>query len=202
MHDGFLDSIGVEDNARLEEGYGDDPADETASTACARWLADDRRKTFLAHVGVGTVDQALLAVLPVKHAAVRQIGLTRKVLIVDEAHAYDAYMQIEIERLLEHQGRTGAPVIILSATLPIKTRRNIAAAHAKGLGQVAPQLASQSYPLATNVGGDEIEAPLRVRPDLKRRLYVERCADAMAAESMLGGCSARGSGRLHTKHCR
>jgi len=35
---------------------GDDgDASEPASAACARWIADDRRKTFLADIGVGTI---------------------------------------------------------------------------------------------------------------------------------------------------
>ena len=46
-------------------------------------------------MGVGTLDQALLAALPVRHAPLRQWGLAGKVLIIDEAHAFDAYMQRE-----------------------------------------------------------------------------------------------------------
>ena len=65
LHEGFTQSVldvGVE-----EARYGADDANETSSAACAAWIADDRRKTFLAHVGVGTVDQAILSVLPSRH---------------------------------------------------------------------------------------------------------------------------------------
>ncbi len=46
-----------------------DPADEPAEFHCAAWLAEDRRRALLAQVGVGTIDQAILAVLPVRVAA-------------------------------------------------------------------------------------------------------------------------------------
>ena len=47
---------------------------------------------MLADFGIGTLDQALLAILPVRHQSLRLLGLVRKVLIVDEVHACDAYM--------------------------------------------------------------------------------------------------------------
>ncbi len=50
----------------------------------AGWLADSRKKALLAEVGVGTIDQGLLAVLPSRHQSLRLLG---KVLIVDEVHA-------------------------------------------------------------------------------------------------------------------
>ena len=59
---------------------------------CGRWLADDRRRILLSDIGIGTIDQALFAVLPTRFNALRLRVLSRKVLIVDEAHSYDPYM--------------------------------------------------------------------------------------------------------------
>ncbi|MBZ4021791.1 CRISPR-associated endonuclease Cas3'' [Rhodobacter sp. TJ_12] len=53
--------------------------------SCTDWLAESRRRALLADVGVGTIDQALMAVLPVKHQALRHFGLSSTILIVDEA---------------------------------------------------------------------------------------------------------------------
>lgn len=53
---------------------------------CGDWLAVSRRRALLADIGVRTIDQALLAVLPTRFATLRNWGLSRKVLIVDEAH--------------------------------------------------------------------------------------------------------------------
>jgi hypothetical protein len=51
-------------------------------------------------MGAGTIDQALLAILPVRHQALRLWGLAEKVLVIDEAQADDTYMNKEFETLL------------------------------------------------------------------------------------------------------
>ena len=100
-----------------------DPADEPAEAHCAAWLAEDRRRALLAQVGVGTLDQALLAALPVRHAPLRLQGLTGKVLIVDEAHAFDPYMRRELVALLRFHAALGGSAVLLSATLPLAVRQ-------------------------------------------------------------------------------
>lgn len=125
-------------------------ANVTASAACADWIADDRRRSFLADVGVGTVDQALLSVLPSRHQSLRLLGLTRRVLVVDEVHAYDAYMEREIQRLLEFQAALGGSAILLSASLPLLMREKFLAAFSKGLGLPARgDDSNEAYPAAT-----------------------------------------------------
>jgi CRISPR-associated endonuclease/helicase Cas3 len=94
LHQGFQKSIlpmPASDDAAAEDAAG-----ETAGAQCAAWVASDRRRAFLADVGFGTIDQALLGVLPSRHAALRLFRLSQRVLIVDEAHAYDAYMSQEL----------------------------------------------------------------------------------------------------------
>jgi CRISPR-associated endonuclease/helicase Cas3 len=87
-----------------------------APTLPGRWLRGPKRP-LLAQFAVGTIDQALMAVLPVKHNALRMLGLSGKTFVVDEAHAYDAYMQVLLGRLLSWLGALRCPVILLSATL-------------------------------------------------------------------------------------
>jgi CRISPR-associated endonuclease/helicase Cas3 len=111
---------------------------------CAAWVADDRRKAFLAQVGVGTVDQAILAVLPSRHQSLRLIGLAQRVLVLDEIHAYDAYVSQEIIRLLEFHAALGGSAILLSATLPADAKRRLVAY----FGGAAATFSS-AYPLAT-----------------------------------------------------
>ncbi len=124
--------------------------DETASARCSAWLTDHSKRALLASAGIGTIDQALLAVLHSKHQSLRLLGLFNKVLIVDEVHACDAYMQGVLEVLLEFHARTGGPVILLSATLPRRMKQALLNAYAKGRNQdSAPALYSDAYPLAT-----------------------------------------------------
>ena len=96
-----------------------------ASVMCARWLLS-RKRVLLAQLGVGTIDQALQAGLMLRHQFVRMFALARNVVIIDEVHAYDAYMEVLLEHLLSWLGALNVPVILLSATLPSARRTALA----------------------------------------------------------------------------
>ena len=98
---------------------------EEATVQCAGWLANSRKRVFLGQLGVCTVDQVLLSVLPVRHKFVRGFGLNKSVLIVDEVHAYDAYMHGLLGEVLRRQKETGGSVLLLSATLPEGVRKKL-----------------------------------------------------------------------------
>jgi hypothetical protein len=95
---------------------------EPAEAHCTAWLAQGRRQAVLAQIGVGTLDQALLAALPVRRATLRLQGIAGKVLIVDEVHACDPYMRQELATLLRFHAELGGSAILLSETLPGKLR--------------------------------------------------------------------------------
>jgi CRISPR-associated endonuclease/helicase Cas3 len=171
-----------------------DAAAEPAGAQCAAWLADDRRKAMLAQVGVGTIDQALLSVLPVRHAALRLYGLTGKVLIIDEAHAFDPYMGEEVVRLLQFHAALGGSAILLSATLPMAIRRKMVATWQAGLGAAPCQISSSAYPLATLVGlGGAREDPIAPREGSARRVTVTRLSGLGEALERIGAASAAGA---------
>jgi CRISPR-associated endonuclease/helicase Cas3 len=107
--------------------------DCTPGVVAAEWFTH-RKRGLLAPFGVGTVDQALMAVLQTKHVFVRLFGLAHKTIIIDEVHAYDTYMSVLLERLLEWLASLGSPVILLSATLPKQRRDALRDAYLKGLG--------------------------------------------------------------------
>lgn len=107
---------------------------ESSNVVAAEWFTAKKRST-LVPFGVGTIDQILLAVLQVKYVFVRHFGLANKTIIIDEVHAYDAYMSTLLERLLEWLAALGSPVIILSATLPKQKRDLLIKAYLKGVGQ-------------------------------------------------------------------
>jgi CRISPR-associated endonuclease/helicase Cas3 len=173
-------------------GGASDPADDPAEAHCAAWLAEDRRRAMLAQVGVGTLDQALLAALPVRHATLRLHGLASKVLIVDEAHAFDPYMRQELTALLRFQAALGGSAILLSATLPHATRQELADAFRNGLDAPSAALCSQNYPLATLVAAEHVsETECGVRDGLARRVKVTRLDDAeTAVERVVAACGS------------
>lgn len=130
-----------------------DPDAAEASVTCARWLLNKKR-ILLAQIGVGTIDQALQAALSVQHQFVRLFGLSRNVVIIDEVHAYDAYMEVLLEHLLSWLGALCVPVILLSATLPSQRRAALAAAW-RGADDASTrpddghEAQSRPYPLVT-----------------------------------------------------
>lgn len=81
------------------------------------WAADRPKRFLAAPVGVGTVDQALLSVLQVKHSLLRSVCLDRHLLVVDEVHASNTYMREVLRALLEGHLRRGGWAVLLSATL-------------------------------------------------------------------------------------
>jgi CRISPR-associated endonuclease/helicase Cas3 len=92
----------------------------------------------------------LLAVLHSKHQSLRLLGLYNKVLIIDEVHACDAYMQGVLEVLLNFHARTNGSVILLSATLPVDMKQSLINAYTRGRNQTSvPLVNSIDYPLAT-----------------------------------------------------
>ncbi len=103
------------------------------------WFAQGKRG-ILAPFAVGTIDQALMAVMNVKHGFVRTFGLAGKVVILDEVHSYDSFTGTILDALVKALRQLHCTVIILSATLTQERR-------AKLLGINA--LASEAYPLIT-----------------------------------------------------
>jgi CRISPR-associated endonuclease/helicase Cas3 len=129
------------------------------SLLAAEWFTSNK-KGLLVPFGVGTVDQAMMAALRTRHVFVRLFGLAHRTVIIDEVHAYDAYMSKVLERLLEWLGALQSPVILLSATLPSERRQAFMNAYASGLQQreVNYELPESDYPRITWTTGAEPEA--------------------------------------------
>ena len=109
---------------------------------------------------VGTVDQLLMMALRQKHLALRHLGLSKKVVVIDEVHAYDAYMDQYLNMALEWLGAYNVPVILLSATLPKKSRVDFIKYYLKGKGvkfskEDMSSLMVENYPLITYTDNDK-----------------------------------------------
>ncbi|MEI6058843.1 MAG: CRISPR-associated helicase Cas3', partial [archaeon] len=100
------------------------------------WFAGSKRG-ILAPFAVGTIDQALMAVMNVKHGVVRTFGLAGKVVILDEVHSYDAYTGTILDELVKQLRELHCTVIILSATLTQERREKL----------LAQSVYEQAYPL-------------------------------------------------------
>jgi CRISPR-associated endonuclease/helicase Cas3 len=166
-------------------------SDKRGDRAAAEAWFLPRKKSLLAPFGVGTVDQALMSILQTKHFFVRLLGLSHKVVVFDEVHAYDAYMSVLFEHLLRWLRAVGASVIVLSATLSDQTRSRLLAAWG------APSSPTARYPRLTWVGArgrpQAIELPIL---ETKKLAFdwmprePEAIVQRLKAELRQGGCVA------------
>ncbi|MDT0267650.1 CRISPR-associated helicase Cas3' [Streptomyces sp. DSM 44915] len=138
------------------------------------WLRGPKRP-ILASLGVGTIDQALTAMLPVNHNALRLFGLSEKVFVVDEAHAYGPWMQQHLVRLLEWLGAMKAPVVLLSATLTGQAAGALVDAYRRGAGFEDQLEFEPRYPgwLFADVRTGQVTAPRATGTLRQRTLEVD-----------------------------
>ena len=174
--------------------------DTTPEGGCTRWLATDRRRSLLAEVGVGTIDQALMGILPTRFATLRLFGLTDRILIVDEAHTYDPYMQRQLETLLRMQAMNGGSAIVMTATLPLGMRQAYADAFRSGLGCPAVALDDQAYPALTMVGAETHARPVEPFPATRRTVCITRIDNTEAAVNLLLAASGAGAACLWVRN--
>lgn len=194
LMDGFVKSVLPINTTENTEHEHDEP---TAAISCNAWLADNRKKALLAHIGVGTIDQALLAILRSRHQSMRLLGLRNKVLIVDEVHACDAYMHQLLQTLLTFHAAAGGSAILLSATLPYTMRQELLTAYARGLGQHAPIPANEEYPLLSMLCAENFyEQEVATREEVQRNLSFsfldngQQAIDLIIEKANAGQCVA------------
>ncbi len=157
----------VEDDLRLEAmGNGQS---EGWNPDALEWFGPKKR-ALLASMGVGTIDQAELGALNVRHTALRMLGLAGKVIILDEVHAYDTYMTTIICNLLKWLAAMGSSVILLSATLPARRRTEL-------LKAFYPQYVARDdlipYPSLMVVGRDGESQQFPPPSQAERRVMLE-----------------------------
>ena len=168
-------------------------ASGSPDASCAEWLAADHRRALFADVGVGTVDQALLGILPTRFQAMRLAALSERIIVVDEA-AFGPYMARETEALLEAQAAFGGSAIVMTATLPLKLRRKYAESFANGANAGPIALQDPSWPILSMVSksGTTQNAVSPVSAS-RRSVEIKRLPDRDAALSVLTTAAKAGA---------
>ncbi|MCD8110613.1 MAG: CRISPR-associated helicase Cas3' [Clostridiales bacterium] len=153
-----------------------------------QWFSG-KKTAILDDFVVGTVDQFLLSALKQKHLALRQLGFAKKVVIIDEVHAYDAYMSQYLQMALTWMASYRVPVILLSATLSSESRCELTKAYLRGLGIKANKmqvegkplkeyLSTTCYPLITYTDGGTVHQVREFPVNEERKIAIERIQDS------------------------
>lgn len=144
-----------------------DEADGGAVRA-SEWFTHKKR-ALLSEYGVGTVDQALVPILPVRHNFVRLWGLANRVVIFDEIHAYDTYTGTLLLSLVRWLLALRSSVVLLSATLSPSFRCNLA----KLIGAELPA-EEPSYPrLSRFQSKSVVQTHFSADPKRRRTLLIQ-----------------------------
>ncbi|MGX4763488.1 CRISPR-associated helicase Cas3' [Holzapfeliella sp. JNUCC 72] len=135
----------------------DDQNKHQAGVLVNEWFSGSKT-AILDDFVVGTIDQLLLMALKKKHLALRHLGFSKKVVVIDEAHSFDTYMQQYLTRALEWLGHYNIPVVILSATLPADKRIELIDAYqGRKVDVNADEIKSNlAYPLVTYTDGEQV----------------------------------------------
>ncbi len=143
-----------------------------------QWFAG-RKTSNLEDFVVATVDQFLMLALKQKHLALRHLGFSKKVVIIDEVHAYDAYMSQYLYMAVEWMAAYDVPVIILSATLPQDKREDLVRHYMKGrnlkwkdVNKPPEGLDTTAYPLITYSDGDSVKQEKEFAKEDTRQIQV------------------------------
>jgi CRISPR-associated endonuclease/helicase Cas3 len=150
----------------------EDGGDEDNWYAARSWFASAKR-ALLMPFGVGTIDQALLAVVAAKHFFVRQFALAGKVVILDEVHTYDLYTGTLVGQLVEQLRELKATVLVLSATLTEARKREL-------LGLPASQPVSSAYPLVSARADSGNLLERECVPPIPRTVRVKRVSGSLS----------------------
>jgi CRISPR-associated endonuclease/helicase Cas3 len=141
------------------------------------WFSQAKRG-LLAPFAVGTIDQALMAAMNVKHGFVRAFGLAGKVVILDEVHTYDAYTGTLLDALVQLLRSLHCTVIILSATLNQERRQLLLGCATTATGY--PLITASPGCIASKV--KEVQVPVSESRQVNLRIQVD---DALAVEQAL-----------------
>jgi CRISPR-associated endonuclease/helicase Cas3 len=172
--------------------WDDDPGDAARQS---RWAAEHPKRFLAAQIAVGTVDQALLGAIQVRHAHLRGTSLLRHLLVVDEVHASDRYMERLLVGLLREHTQAGGHALLLSATLGAGMRSRLldtdlpspetAEAMAYPALSWAQDGCERTLPLAGSGSGKAVSMALLDAIEAPERIAAEAVAAAMCGAKVL-----------------
>ncbi|ARD41982.1 CRISPR-associated helicase/endonuclease Cas3 [Actinomyces gaoshouyii] len=212
IHDRLLSGLGGDDphapgprpsDIGRDEHEATTPTDEErrrADLAILAWFSG-RKKSMLSDFVVTTVDHLLFGAMRAPHLALRHLGLSRKVVIVDEVHSYSTYMNVYLDRALTWLASYGVPVILLSATLSQARSAQMADAYRRGLDLMAgrkppktpaPEPVSTPFPCLVSVDATGTRVEVVSSSGRSSEVHVRRLGREPDLAQLLGEALADG----------
>lgn len=215
IHDRLLGGLGGEaedfptptcigpDEEEIRRGRAISAADQRqADVAILAWF-NGRKKAMLSDFVVTTVDHLLFGAMRSPHLAMRHLGLSRKVVVIDEVHSYSTYMNVYLDRTLTWLASYGVPVVLLSATLSEARCTALVDAYRRGLRLAAgkrvpkrpsPEIVRTPFPCLITAGRERTEVVPTSSTERRSTVRIKRLSkDALAPllEEKLadGGCA-------------
>jgi CRISPR-associated endonuclease/helicase Cas3 len=158
--------------------WNDDPAEERRYKG---WAAEHPKRYLAGAIAVGTIDQVLLSSLVVSHAHMRSSALLRHLLVVDEVHASDAYMNRILEEVLDNHLHAGGHALLMSATLGAAARIRLLSVPKNHHDVSVPDLeeaVGKAYPMISvlRIGRGSEEIPIRTSGE-RKQVSIELAAE-------------------------
>lgn len=167
----------------------DDEGVKAEDVLVARWAAESSKRYLAATVAVGTVDQAMLGALCVKHSHLRSAALSRSLLVIDEVHASDSYMTEVQNHLLKLHLSRGGHALLMSATLGSLAR-------SKWLGAPLPSYAdavAAPYPIVWSKSASTKEASKLPAPEKPVTMHLLQSMNAEESAQLALEAARRGA---------
>lgn len=200
---------GVDVDAINPLGVGvDGPAGDQDGMA-RDWFT--RRRGLVAPVAVGTVDRLEQVGIRSWFVTLPLVGLSNRVVIVDEVHSYDTFMSTVLDRVVWWLGRLGVPVVLLSATLAtvrrdelirswqagaLRCRPDEVAERCRPDGDAStPQTQATGYPrvMWADASGCQTRSCEASRLNRARTVRLRRIDDDDMVDEVMGWAAAGGS---------
>lgn len=160
---------------------------------------DTNKTGLLADFVISTVDQLLMAALKRKHVMLKILGVTSKVIIVDECHSYDAYMNVYLDQILTWLGYFNIPVILLSATLSKQRKMEMMNAYISSKTgfksfTINPLIFEKPYPRITYIDEQNVECKSIRTLDASKNIFINPLEDRYIIDVLEeklsdGGCA-------------